>query len=275
MITLAIDTAGREGSVALAEAGHGRWAVLGLAPLAGGTYSAQLIPAIAALLASAGVAKEAVDLLAVNSGPGSFTGLRVGLSTVKGLAESLHQPIVAISGLEALAIAARLAPPTKNSSGRSGRCIAAMDAQRQEVYVGEYEISAIAKAESAVDIRQGKLDSHRRESETVDDDIPRAECIGERLISLAAFVAELASASAGQAGARTICTADAGIERALQAAGVAVEAVARPRADLIARIGTVRYRQGSAISPEALDANYIRRSDAEIFSTPASGAAPE
>ena len=106
MFILGIDTSGRDGSVALARESEGRFEVLGAVPLAGGTYSAQLIPAISALLASASLAKSAIDLLAVASGPGSFTGLRVGLSTVKGLAEALKKPIVAVSVLAATA-----APP--------------------------------------------------------------------------------------------------------------------------------------------------------------------
>ena len=107
MFILGIDTSGRDGSVALARESEGRFEVLGAAPLAGGTYSAQLIPAISALLASASLAKSAIDLLAVASGPGSFTGLRVGLSTVKGLAEALKKPIVAVSVLAATAAACR------------------------------------------------------------------------------------------------------------------------------------------------------------------------
>jgi tRNA threonylcarbamoyl adenosine modification protein YeaZ len=130
MIILGIDTSGRDGSVALARGSGERFEVLGLMPIAGGTYSAQLIPAIAALLAGAFLAKGAIDLLAVASGPGSFTGLRVGLSTVKGLAEALTKPIVAVSLLAASAAAAR----------QTASVVAALDAQRGEVYVGEYQV---------------------------------------------------------------------------------------------------------------------------------------
>jgi len=247
MIVLAIDTAGREGSVALADAARGRFAVLGLAPLAGGTYSAQLIPTISALLDAAGVSKEKIDLLAVNSGPGSFTGLRVGLATVKGLAESLSKPIVAISGLEALTVAASLAPKPA-----SGRLTVAMDAQRKEVYAGEYELRGEAQ----------KDQPDSRKDTTAQDISPRAECVSERLLSLTDFIAEAAERNPSPA----VYTPDATVERALQAAGIAVEAVARPRADLIARIGATRFRQGKTIAAEELDANYLRRSDAEIFS---------
>ena len=130
MIILGIDTSGRDGSVALARGSGERFEVLGVAPIAGGTYSAQLIPAIAALLAGASLAKSAIDLLAVASGPGSFTGLRVGLSTVKGLAEALGKPIVAVSMLEATAAASR----------QTASVVAALDAQRGDVYVGEYQV---------------------------------------------------------------------------------------------------------------------------------------
>lgn len=253
MIILAIDTAGREGSVALARGGGGSFEVLGLAPLAGGTYSAQLIPRIAGLLETAGVAKGAIDLLAVNSGPGSFTGLRVGLSTVKGLAESLYKPIVAVSGLEALAIAGL----TSGAQG-SERVIAALDAQRKEVYVGEYDVRS--EPQDGADPQGAVLEAVRL----------RAERIRERLVPLADFIAEVA----GHTPLPNICTPDAGIESALRAAGVAVELVAHPRADLIARIGLARFGEGATISPEALDANYIRRSDAEIFSVPSPGRQP-
>ncbi len=247
MIVLAIDTAGREGSVALADAGRGRFALLGLTPLAGGTYSALLIPKICALLEAAGVSKGKIDLLAVNSGPGSFTGLRVGLSTVKGLAESLSKPIVAISGLEALAIAASLA-----LKPASGRLMVALDAQRKEVYAGEYELRGEA--------HKDQPDSQN--AAAAQGIALRADCVSERLLSLTDFIAEAAERNPLPA----VYTPDATVERALQAAGIAVEAVARPRADLIARIGATRFGEGKTISAEELDANYIRRSDAEIFS---------
>jgi len=249
MIVLAIDTAGREGSVALADAELGRFAVLGLAPLAGGTYSALLIPKITTLLEAAVVSKGKIDLLAVNCGPGSFTGLRVGLSTVKGLAESLAKPIVAISGLEMLAVAVSLAPKPAG-----GRLIVAMDAQRKEVYAGEYELQGATREE--------KPDSHQ-DGRT--QGLPLwAECVSERLVSLADFVAEVAGGNP----LPQVFTSDATVERALQAAGIAVRLVTRPRADLIARIGAARFREGKTTTAEELDANYIRRSDAEIFALP-------
>ena len=238
MLILGIDTSGRDGSVALARESDGRFEVLGAAPLAGGTYSAQLIPAISALLASASLAKSAIDLLAVASGPGSFTGLRVGLSTVKGLAEALNKPIVAVSVLAATAAA----------SGQSALVIAALDAQRGEVYAGEYQV---AYSEVAAE-----LEAHRVE---------------EVLLNLEEFVGSMRA----RVPAPVICTPDASVESALRQAGSPVQRVPRPQADLIARLAVAQYLQGQTISSEALDANYLRHSDAEIFSAPKLARPPE
>ena len=103
--------------------------VLEVVPLEGGTFSAQLVPQIAALLSKHGFGKQNLDAFAVTSGPGSFTGLRVGFAAIKALAEILGKPIVAVSLLEAVAV----------SASDSGKVIAALDAGRGEVYVGEYE----------------------------------------------------------------------------------------------------------------------------------------
>ncbi len=238
MIILGIDTSGRDGSVALARGSGERFEVLGVAPIAGGTYSAQLIPAIAALLDGASLAKSAIDLLAVASGPGSFTGLRVGLSTVKGLAEALGKPIVAVSMLEATAAA----------SGQTGSVVAVLDAQRGDAYVGEYQV---IHSEVPSELRLHRID--------------------EVLLSLEDFTASL--------GARNplpvTYTPDATVERAVRESGSAVEKIPRPGADLIARLGVAKYLQGLTTSSEALDANYLRRSDAEIFATPKSARPPE
>ncbi len=231
MVILGIDTSGRVGSVALVRASGERFEVLGMSPLAGGTYSAQLIPAISALLAEAALAKGAIDLLAVASGPGSFTGLRVALSTVKGLAEALGKPIVAVSQLAATAAAAR----------QTVSALAVLDAQRGEVYVGEYQV---IYSEMLSELRV-----HR---------------IGEVLLSLENFINSLAA----RISVPLICTPDASVETALRRAGFSVEMVPRPGADVIVRLGVALFLQGLTVSSEALDANYLRRSDAEIFSAP-------
>src|SRR5438309_5817675 len=76
MLLLAADTSGQQGSIALARCGPGDACnLIEPVPLAGGTFSAQLVPHIAGLLAKHGFDKQDIDALAVTSGPGSFTGL--------------------------------------------------------------------------------------------------------------------------------------------------------------------------------------------------------
>src|SRR5216684_4989526 len=119
MLLLAADTSGRHGSIALAHCGpEAACAVIEVVPLDGGTFSARLVPQVAALLAKHGLNKRDIDGFAVVSGPGSFTGLRIGLAAVKALAEVLAKPIAAVSLLEACVF----------SSGAEGTVMAALDA---------------------------------------------------------------------------------------------------------------------------------------------------
>src|SRR5438270_737153 len=129
MFILAIDTSGQSGGITLAEVDVGSFRIIESAPIAGGTFSAQLIPTLAALLSKHGFAVKDLGGFAAASGPGSFTGLRVGLSAIKGLAETLHKPIAVVSVLEALAALA----------DRVGKIAAALDAGRKEVFLGIYE----------------------------------------------------------------------------------------------------------------------------------------
>jgi len=90
--------------------------------------SEQLLPAIDALLALSGTGREEIEAFAISIGPGSFTGLRVGLATVKGLAFGSAAPVAAVPTLAALA-AAVLSP---------GPVAALLDARRGEVYAAVY-----------------------------------------------------------------------------------------------------------------------------------------
>jgi tRNA threonylcarbamoyladenosine biosynthesis protein TsaB len=133
MLLLAADTSGKHGTIALARCGpRDASTVLEVVPLEGGTFSAQLVPQIAALLSKHGFTKNEIGGFAVVSGPGSFTGVRVGLAAIKALAEVLQKPIAAVSMLEAIAV----------SSPAQGKVIAVMDAGRGEVYAGEYDVGA-------------------------------------------------------------------------------------------------------------------------------------
>ena len=105
MLIVAVDTSGRKGSVALCRGDRESFEVLQLTSLEGGMYSAQLMPRIAEALRQNNLDKTQVDGFVVVSGPGSFTGLRVGLATLKGLCEVLRKPLATVSMLEAVALA--------------------------------------------------------------------------------------------------------------------------------------------------------------------------
>ena len=128
MLLLAIDSSQRTGTVTLAEATEAGVRTLGNSLVEGGTFSAQLVPTIQGLLQSAHKTKSDIGALVAANGPGSFTGLRIGLAAVKAFAEILRQPIVAVSSLEALAAA----------SAQQGGLLALIDAGRGECFCGAY-----------------------------------------------------------------------------------------------------------------------------------------
>ena len=217
MLVLGVDTSGKNGSIALVRLEQGSPRTLEVVALEGGTFSAQLVPQISELLQRHRLTKRDIDAFAVVSGPGSFTGLRVGLAAIKALAEILQKPIAAVSLLEAVAC----------TSEKKGEVLAALDAGRGEIYVAEYSAS---EAQTALRKR-------------------------EQLLTFAEFVSS--------DGDREIITPDAKIAGLARENGLRVTQVAYPRADVIARLGLEKIQAGEVVSVEALDANYIRRSDAE------------
>lgn len=124
---LAVDTTTERGSVALAEDASVRGEVRLACP---DGHSRRLLPAIEFLLGSLGLGPRDVEGFAVTTGPGSFTGLRVGLSTVQGLALASGRPCLGMSALDVLA--ARVA-------GAAPATVAMMDAYRGEVYGAVYD----------------------------------------------------------------------------------------------------------------------------------------
>lgn len=121
-LLLAIDTCGPSGSVALGRLAGRDLEVLGQMELEGRTYSATLVAAVRELLRAAGTGLDALGGIVAVNGPGSFTGVRVGLSAVKGLAEGRGIPVVAISRLQVL-------------SRKAGTPTAALDAHRGEIFL--------------------------------------------------------------------------------------------------------------------------------------------
>ena len=224
MLIVSVDTSGRKGSIALCRGDGNGFEVLQLTSLEGGTYSAQLIPCIAEALQGNHLTKSEVDGFVVVSGPGSFTGLRVGLATVKGLCEVLQKPLAVVSMLEALAI----------THGRlGGTTTAILDAGRGELYIGEYRLTD-----------------------------QRAEPVREYIAKLEAFAAE-AAVMTGE-----ILTPDAKVAESLRATHPGIKLVAPVLADQIGRLGLHKLLQAEIVDAATIDVNYMRRSDAEIFSAP-------
>ena len=127
MRVLAVDTTTARGSVAVVEDG----VVVGEVRLrSDASHSRRLLPAIAFLLEALGLEADGIGGYVVANGPGSFTGLRIGLSTVQGLAIGHPAPCLGICALDALA--ARM-------QGEAERLVALMDAYRGEVYAGVYD----------------------------------------------------------------------------------------------------------------------------------------
>jgi tRNA threonylcarbamoyladenosine biosynthesis protein TsaB len=134
MVTLALDTTTKTATCAVLSGDEitGQWT--GDASM---SPAAQLPRGIAAALAAGGCRPEDVDVLAVAVGPGSFTGLRVGIATMQGLAVAVARPLIGVSALEALAVAAAV----ETGTGETLLIAPWVDAWRGEVYAGAYRSS--------------------------------------------------------------------------------------------------------------------------------------
>ena len=217
MLTLAVDTTADYGSIALAEVDGCREEVLLHAPQG---FSHVLFAEIEALLARQRVALADIDLFAAASGPGSFTGVRVGHSAVKGLAEVLGKRVAAVSNLETLA-----------ELGQSDARATVIDARRGEVFGAVYDGSG-------------------------------RQIVPELVAPFSKFV-KLVPAGPLE----WISTVPQIFQHLL--AGTRFEGnpiIPAPRAiaALIARVAISRHK---AQDPTAIEANYVRRSDAELLFT--------
>jgi tRNA threonylcarbamoyladenosine biosynthesis protein TsaB len=229
MLILATDTSGRYGSIALVRCQADTTNTVELVPLQGGTFSAQLIPQIAGLLDKNNLSRSDMGAFAVVTGPGSFTGLRVGLAAIKALAEILKKPIVAVSLLEVIASQTTAVAKVENRT-----VLAALDASRGEVFVGEYKL---------------------------DPGMPSQ--IVECLLSYEELGSRISASSL------PLYTPDDNVVRSLDSLRrnsrqFNIVRVQRPDAVSVARLGWNKIRAGRIISAEELDATYIRRADAEI-----------
>jgi tRNA threonylcarbamoyladenosine biosynthesis protein TsaB len=216
MQILLINTAGGEGSVALADMDAVE-KIVATETLPGRTSSERLVPAVRGLMERAGWKLRELAAVVVVHGPGSFTGVRVGLGAAKGLSEAGGVPLIAVSRLALLAAAA---------GEGAGTVHAVLDAGRGEFYYGEYV-------------------GHERVREAL---LPGAGVM---------------ESAAG--GVVVVCEA-----KVAEALGeLRPRVVEEPGAAAALPFAVERIVAGSFDDVVTLDANYLRRSDAEIFAKPA------
>ena len=128
MLTLAFESSAKAASVALLRDGS---LVSQYSQCSGLTHSRTLLPMAEDLLKNAELKLSDIDLFAVAHGPGSFTGIRIGVSTVKGLAWACDKPCVGVSTLESMAL---------HGLSAGGLVCPVMDARRSQVYTALFEI---------------------------------------------------------------------------------------------------------------------------------------
>ncbi|MDK4704846.1 tRNA (adenosine(37)-N6)-threonylcarbamoyltransferase complex dimerization subunit type 1 TsaB [Rhizobium sp. CNPSo 4062] len=131
MIVLALDTAGVDCAAAVYDSGSD--SVMGeVTETIGRGHAEHLMHVVDEALAKADVALSAVERVVVTVGPGSFTGIRIGVAAARGFALSLDVPAVGITTLEVMAAAARAQNPGKS-------VLAAIDAKREEIYLQSFD----------------------------------------------------------------------------------------------------------------------------------------
>jgi tRNA threonylcarbamoyladenosine biosynthesis protein TsaB len=196
-------------------------------------YSSWLLPAVERGLAVAGATLRDLELLAVASGPGSFTGVRVGLTAVKAWAELFGIKVVGVSRLEVM---------TRQVAGASGFAAASFDAHRGQVFGGLY----------------------KRERERGWNPIEE-----EIVIAPAGFV-DWVNKQAGEESVEWVSLdpalfSDLPQWKTRAAMGETMVLSTDALAAGVAELGEERAHEGKLTDPLVLDANYVRRSDAEIF----------
>lgn len=220
---LAIDTSSLVLSCALAEEDRlvAEWTVQKRL-----THSEQLLPHMDEMIKEAGVTKKDITTVAVSIGPGSFTGLRIGLATAKMISYIWKVPLIGVDTLEAL---------SWNMAGAEAFILPLLDAQRGNVYAalyGAFDELWLEKKETAA---------------PVDDVIAAALAHGGPIIA----VGECADKYKDKLLAAGIKLAPAHSRMA--------------RAGSVAMAGLKKLKEGRVDSPLALLPNYIRRSEAEVL----------
>ena len=249
MRVLALDTTTRAGSVALVD----DTLIVEERPGDPSRTHAERLPAeLLAVSEAHGVALSSIDIFAVAAGPGSFTGLRIGLATVQGLAFVTGRQIVGISALEALAQVASRAVA-------AGTIVAAwMDAQRREVF------SALYRVTSAELFDPGRL-VELKPAGVGDPESTLARWRDHLDPSTRLGAGPSTSLGAGEA---VVFVGDGAVLYAdlVRGRGEAAWRVMAPPllAGALGRMAVARARRGEAVDPAGVRPVYVRRPDAEI-----------
>lgn len=201
------------------------------------TYSSRIFRQLEFLLTELGLDLASFDLFAVNAGPGSFTGLRVGLTTAKAWGDAFSRPVVPVSGLEAVA-----ALGTSNAEG----VIPAIDARRGQLYTGFYERSSGGK-QAAPSLQR------------VGDD---AVMSPDEFQTWRLQTPERAAATLVTHNRRWLVSLLSGTEN--RPVPNEIREVSPVLAPTIGRLAYQKSQTGDAVDALRLDANYVRRSDAEM-----------
>jgi tRNA threonylcarbamoyladenosine biosynthesis protein TsaB len=176
------------------------------------------------LLAQAGLSSSHLDAIAVGRGPGAFTGVRLAIAVVQGIAMALDRPVVPVSTLAVLAMRA-----TGRMDGEGTRVLAAIDARMGEVYTGAFVL------------RDG--DAHGLDEEAV----------------RAPGQVTLPDSTGGWLGVGTgFAAADGALVQHLGDQLVAVDATQLPHAADVARLAALAYARGEAVAPERVEPAYLR-----------------
>jgi tRNA threonylcarbamoyladenosine biosynthesis protein TsaB len=229
VLLLALDTCDSRGSLALLRGEE----LLSALPYEGpGDYSSWVLPKAKALLGSCGLGMRDVEVFAVASGPGSFTGVRIGLTTVKAWGEAYGKPVVGVSRLESMASAA---------AGVEKYVAALVDAHRNQAFAGLY--------------RREQTGLHLVEHEMVAAPDGFVKWVGDRTEGTAVSWISMDP--------EMITALDAWLDRAHR--GENVQRSPAMLAPLVGKVGLQRALAGRTTDALGLDAEYVRRSDAEVF----------
>jgi tRNA threonylcarbamoyladenosine biosynthesis protein TsaB len=235
VLTLALDTSSSAGSLAVL---RDEKVIGAVSTWTDEIYSSRIFRHLEFLQKELSLTLDQFDLFAVAAGPGSFTGLRVGLAAVKGWAEVYRKPIAAISGLEAVAA---------QSHSRSRLLVPVLDAHRGQIYFGLYRRQE-ANGGSELALEGDECVMTPQEFM----DALRARQAGSDYAIVTPLPALIAGALSRYETVRA------------PAAQIQIEEVSTSLAPHVGRLGYLRARRGDVIDSLTLDANYVRRTDAEL-----------